>query len=337
VLDLETVRQEEPRRRRGGKLIYLLPVVTLLFIVSLIRLPYFVLRPGPAKDVETLIHISHHQTFPSRGHMLLTSISYYQPNAYQAFTAWLDPAESVVPERDLLAPGQSQKQEFQQALSQMDTSKIDAAVVALTRYAGYPASHGPGLLVEDVFDKTPALGKIFPGDLITKVDGKAVDDPDQLGTMIRAAGVGHPLAFTIEAGGKTRQVSVAPAKLPDVDHPVIGVSLVNNFPFPLTIESGNIGGPSAGLMWTLGLVDLLTPGDLTDGRTIAGTGEITVEGKVLPIGGIQEKVVAAERAGATIFFVPVQDAAGARSVAKKITLVPVKTYLDAVAYLQRLG
>jgi PDZ domain-containing protein len=89
-------------------------------------------------------------------------------------------------------------------------------------------------------------------------------------------------------------------------------------------------------MWTLGLVDLLTPGDLTGGRPIAGTGEITVEGKVLPIGGVQEKVVAAERAGATIFFVPPQDAAAARSVAKKILLVPVKTYLDAVAYLQRL-
>ena len=99
MLDLETVQTNEPRRRRGGKLIYLLPVVTLLFVLSSIRLPYFVLRPGPAKDVETLIHISHHQTFPSRGHMLLTSVSYYRPNAYQAFGAWLDPAESVVPVR----------------------------------------------------------------------------------------------------------------------------------------------------------------------------------------------------------------------------------------------
>jgi Lon-like protease len=335
MLDLETVR-EEPRRPRGGKLVYLLPVATVLFVLSLIRLPYFVLRPGPATDVETLIHISQHQTYPSRGHMLLTSVSYYRPNVYQALGAWFDPAESVVPQRDLLAPGQSEEQEFKQALSQMDTSKIDAAVVALTRYAGYPANHGPGLLVEDVFPKTPAEGKIFPGDVIREVDGKAVDDPDQLGAMIKAVGVGHPLTFTIEAGGKTRQASVAPAKLPNVDHPAIGISLVSNFPFPLTIDSGNIGGPSAGLMWTLGLVDLLTPGDLTGGRTIAGTGEITVEGKVLPIGGVQEKVVAAERAGATIFFVPPQDAAAARSVAKKILLVPVKTYLDAVAYLQRL-
>jgi PDZ domain-containing protein len=335
MLDLEPA-QDERRRSRGGKLIYLIPVVTVLFIASLIHLPYFVLRPGPAKDVETLIHISQHQTFPSRGHLLLTSVSYYRPNIYQAFGAWLDPAESVVPERDLLGPGQSQEQEFQQALSDMDTSKIDAAVLALTRYAGYPEEHGPGLLVEAVFPKSPAEGKIFAGDLITSVDGRSVDDPDRLGSMIEAAGVGHALTFSIQAGGKTRRVSVAPATVPDVDHPVIGVSIVNNFPFPLSIDSGNIGGPSAGLMWTLGLVDLLTPGDLTKGKTIAGTGQISLDGKVLPIGGVQEKVVAAERAGATLFFVPVQDAPAARSVAKKILLVPVKTYLEAVAYLERL-
>lgn len=335
MLDLEPV-QTKPHRPRVGRLVYLLPVVTLLFILSLIRLPYFVFRPGPAQDVETLIHISQHQTYPSGGHLLLTSVSYFRPNAYQALRAWLDSTEAVIPEKDVLSPGQSQEQEFQQALSQMDTSKIDAAVVALTRYAGYPEKHGPGLLVEAAFPKTPAEGKIFAGDVITAVDGRSVDDPDQLGSMIRAAGAGHALTFTIEAGGKTRRVSVAPAKVPGVDHPVIGVSLVNTFPFPLTIDSGNIGGPSAGLMWTLGLVDLLTPGDLTGGRTVAGTGEITVEGKVLPIGGVEEKVVAAERSGATIFFVPVKDAAAARSVAGKIVLVPVSTYLDAIAYLQRL-
>jgi PDZ domain-containing protein len=335
MLDLEPI-QDERRRSRGGKLVYLIPVVVVLFVASMVRLPYVVLQPGPAKDVETLIHISGHQTFPSRGQLLLTSVSYYKPNLYQAIGAWLDPAESVVPERELLRPGQSREQEFQQALSDMDTSKIDAAVLALTRYVGYPEEHGPGLLVEAAFPKTPAEGKIFAGDLITAVDGKSVDDPDELGSLVRAAGIGHALTFTIRAGGKTRRVSVAPAKVPDVDHPVIGVSLVNNFPFPLSIDSGNIGGPSAGLMWTLGLVDLLTPGDLTNGKTIAGTGQITLDGKVLPIGGVQEKVVAAERAGATLFFVPVQDAPAARSVAKKILLVPVKTYLEAVAYLERL-
>ena len=100
------------------------------------------------------------------------------------------------------------------------------------------------------------------------------------------------------------------------------------------IDSGDIGGPSAGLMWTLGVIDLLTPGELTGGRVIAGTGTIALDGTVGPIGGIQEKVVAAEHAGAKVFFVPTADAAGARSIAHGIVLVPVKTFQDALDYLQ---
>jgi PDZ domain-containing protein len=120
-----------------------------------------------------------------------------------------------------------------------------------------------------------------------------------------------------------------------ISYPVIGVAGVENFPFPLTIDSGNIGGPSAGLMWTLGLADLLTPGDLTGRKTIAGTGTIDLEGKVGPIGGIGEKVIAAERAGAKVFFAPTQDAPEARRAADHIVIVAVATFMDAVKYLQQ--
>ena len=108
-----------------------------------------------------------------------------------------------------------------------------------------------------------------------------------------------------------------------------------NFPFPLSISSGDIGGPSAGLMWTLGLIDLLTPGDLTGGRKIAGTGEIGPDGKIYPIGGVQEKVVAAERSGAALFFAPRANASDARSVAHRMTIVTVGTYRDALRYLEQ--
>jgi PDZ domain-containing protein len=335
MVDVEPGLEEERRPPRGGRLVYLIPVLAVLFIVSLIRLPYFVLRPGPAEDVETQIHVSGRQTYRSQGHMLLTSISYYRPTAYQALVAWLDPAQAVVSEGTILGPGQSEQQELQVARSQMDTSKIDAAVIALTRYAGYPDRHGSGLLVENVYPDTPAEGKLFPGDVISRIDGSVVDDPDRAGDLIRKAGVGGRLSLTVEAAGKTRRVVVTPSRLPNVDHPAIGVSLVDNFPFDLTIDSGGIGGPSGGLMWTLGLVDLLTPGDMTGGRIVAGTGEITPEGKVVPIGGIAQKVAAAERAGASIFFVPIQNAEAARAVANRIVLVPVSSYLEALAYLER--
>ena len=127
---------------------------------------------------------------------------------------------------------------------------------------------------------------------------------------------------------------MAPVQPKDENHPIIGILSVDNFPFPLTISSGDIGGPSAGLMWTLGLVDVLTPGDLTHGHVVAGTGVIEPNGKVDPIGGIQQKVVAAERAGATVFFAPASETADAQAVAHRMTIVSVRTYADALSWLQ---
>jgi Lon-like protease len=320
-----------PKRRRRP--IFLLPIVALAIVLLYVRLPYFVLAPGPAEDVEPLIHLQHAQGDPTRGHFLLTAIRFYQPNAYQLLGAWLSPTEAVVPERDLLAPGQTQDQETQVALSEMDQSKIDATIVALSKYAGYPQQHGDGALIESVFPGTPAEGKLFAGDVITSVNGKPIHQAADVSAPIVAAGVGHPVAFTVMAAGETRQVSVAPAIVKGADHPVVGISVFNNFPFDLTISSGNIGGPSAGLMWTLGLIDLLTPGDLTGGRTIAGTGTIDPDGNVGPIGGIEEKVAAAERSHATAFFAPAMQAAEARAVAHGIVIVPVNSYADALDYL----
>src|SRR5205823_3169019 len=146
------------------------------------------------------------------------------------------------------------------------------------------------------------------------------------------------LTFTVRAAGQTRTERIAPTTIKGVDHPIIGVSLVQNFPFPIDISSGDIGGPSAGLMWTLGLADLLTPGDLTGGRVVAGTGEILPDGRVLPIGGIEEKVAAVERSfqasgepsASRIFFVPVEDANAAQAVAHGITIVPVRIGVSIV-------
>jgi len=327
-------------RRRRSRWLALVPFAMVAFIAYVVQLPYFVLGPGPARDVEPLIHLSGADDPSEAGHLLLTAITVNRANAYGLLGAWLDRSESVVPERDILAPGQNEQQEFQVAISQMDTSKIDAAVVALTRFAGYPDHSRPGALVERVDDGLPASGKLFAGDLIVAVDGRPVQGPGDLGQIIQRAGAGQPLHLTVQGrpGGATR-VTVAPVSrtFRGVARDVIGVLLVQNFPFPLTISSGQIGGPSAGLMWSLGLSDLLTPGDLTGGRTIAGTGEIFLDGRVFPIGGVEEKVVAAERAGATVFLTPRANASAARRVAHTIRIVVIDTYQDALGYLQATG
>jgi PDZ domain-containing protein len=322
------------RPRWVAALMVLATLAVLALVASLIRLPYYVISPGPARDVKPLIHIDEQTVYPSDGHLLLTAVNLRQANVYDALEAWIDPAKSVVPERDILAPGETHEEEVERARSEMDTSKIDAAVVALSDYVGYPANHGRGVLVESVLSGAPADGKLFTGDVILAVDGVRIDDPEELGDRIRAAGEGHSLMLRVEAGGEVHEVEVAPATVPDVEYPIIGITSVHNFPFPLSIDSADIGGPSAGLMWSLGLAELLSPGDLTKGRVIAGTGEIFPDGQVGAIGGVEEKVVAAERAGATIFFAPADNAASARAVADGMRIVAVDTYEEAVNYLE---
>jgi PDZ domain-containing protein len=314
----------------------LIPVATLAFILYFVHLPFYVLGPGPARDVEPLIHVTGTRVYESQGHFLLTAVTFDRANVYGMLRAWTNAERSVVPERDILGPGRTEEEEFRVARSEMDTSKIDAAIVALSLYAGYPDRRRPGALVERVFADTPAEGKLFAGDVIRSVDGRPVAGPGELGERIVQAGPGRPLRLTV--GGRpdgTVNVTVTPERRRIEGKPrtIIGVSLFPNFPFPLTIESGQIGGPSAGLMWALGLTDVLTAGDLTGGRTIAGTGAIDYNGLVYPIGGVAEKVVAARRAGADLFFVPVQDAAAARRAAGGIAVVAVTTFRDALDHL----
>ncbi len=284
-----------------------------------------------------LIHVKGTRTHPTDGHFLLTAVLLDRSNVYDALYGWIRRESSVVSEDEVLQPGQTPEREREVARSEMDTSKIDAAIVALSDYAGYPKRHGPGVLIEQVLPGTPADGKLFAGDLITDVDGRRVDSPDELGRAIKRIGMGRPGRFTVQAAGKTRQPRIVPGRVGGVKGPAIGVTAVHNFPFEVSISSGDIGGPSAGLMWTLGLVDLLTPGALTKGRTIAGTGQIVPDGTVESVGGIEQKVAAAERAGASVFFAPAGEANQARSVASRMRVVSVRSYKDAVRFLQILS
>ncbi|HEX2088568.1 MAG TPA: S16 family serine protease [Actinomycetota bacterium] len=310
-----------------------LPLVAFAVILYLLPLPYYVIGPGPAKDVIPLIHIRGHPTHPTNGHFLLTAVLLDRSNVYDALYGWISDEDSVVPEEEVLLPGETPQEERRVARSQMDTSKIDAAIVALSEYADYPKRHGRGVLVERVVPETPAEGKLFAGDVITEIDGHRVDTPRQLSRQIDRIGFRNRGRFTVHAAGKTRHPQITPGRVRGVEGPAIGITAVHNFPFEVSISSGEIGGPSAGLMWTLGLIDLLTPGELANGRTIAGTGQILPDGTVESVGGIEQKVAAAERAGASVFFVPAQEAAQATSIATKTRVVPVQTYRDAVRFL----
>jgi PDZ domain-containing protein len=312
--------------------------VGLAFLAGWVRLPYYSLGPGPAREVQPLIRVTGHQEFPSDGKLIMTTVRFHSVSAVGALFAWLDPDQAVVPEHTLFPPGETAEQETQRALSQMDQSKIDAAYVVLRRLADYPHEHGDGALIEYVSPGCPAEGKLYTGDVVESIDGTPVHSQDDAAEALDAAPVGDPIAFEVRAGGETHDVAVTRATCdPRIDRPLVGIFMIDAFPFGVQISSGDVGGPSAGLMWALGLYDLLTPGDLTAGRTIAGTGTIDTRGRVGPIGGIQDKAVAAERAGAMIFLVPADNMDDLRNVdTGEMRLISVSAFNEALDALQSL-
>ena len=293
-----------------------LPLAALVFAAGTVFLPYYAIGPGPARNVEPLIRFEDRPRYESDGRFILTSVRFDQLTALGVLGAWLDPDRTIVPRSDVYAPGESIEQERVRATSQMDTSKLDAASVVLEELTDYPREHGDGVLVESVVEGCAADGELFPGDRILTIDGREVDSYRQASRAIQAVPSGRALTFDVTVDGEPETVRLVREPCGGREEPLVGVSMINSFPFDVQIASGDIGGPSAGLMWALGLYDLLTPGDLTGGATIAGTGEIALDGTVFPIGGIEEKVVAAADAGATAFLVPEDNLAGARSVGR---------------------
>ena len=309
-------------------------LVAIAFGAGWVRLPYFSFGPGPAREIVPLIHVEGARTYGSSGHLVMTTVRFTQVTALGALTAWIDPEQAVVNEDRVYPPGLSPSEEEERAVSQMDQSKIDAAAVALAEVTGYPREHGPGALVEFVGPGCPADGRLFPGDLILRIAGEEVDSRREASRLIDAVPADEPIEFRIEADGEVHDLRVTRGSCPETDEPLIGILLVEPFPFEITIESGDVGGPSAGLMWAVGLYDLLTPGDLTDGRTVAGTGSIDLDGNVGPIGGILDKVVAARDANADIMLVPEDNFDEIRVIdAGETRLISVSTFDEALEAL----
>jgi Lon-like protease len=315
--------------------VWLLVPLTAALAAVTVYLPYYSIGPGPARAVQPLIQFDDRPRYESEGSFVLTSVRFDQLTAYGLILAWFDPDLSVVPRDDLFAPGETPDQERERSISQMDQSKLDAAFVVLDELTGYPEEHGDGVLIESVVEGCAADGELYPGDVVQAIDGTEVDDVGDARRSIRAASSGARLTFDVTVDGEPETVSLVREPCGGSERPLVGVSMIESFPFEIRIRSGEIGGPSAGLTLALALYDLLTPGDLTGGRTIASTGQLGIDGTVYPIGGAGDKVVAAENAGATVLMLPSSNVEDARAAGEsEIELVPVETFAEALAYLQ---
>jgi Lon-like protease len=322
--------------KRIARYLALSIVAASLVAAAWIRLPYYAVGPGPAREVTPLIRFDGPQRYESSGKLVMTTVRWYQVTPIQAMITWFDPNASLISQDVLYQPGTDRDEERRRSLSDMDQSKINASFLVLSRLTGYPKEHGSGALVEGTVPACPAAGTLFPGDLVTAIDGHAIDSRNEASHAIEASRPGRPLTFHIEAAGEEQDVQITRERCIDEAprRAFVGVNMVPSFPFPLTIESGDIGGPSAGLMWALGLYDLMTSGDLTGGRTIAGTGTISLDGTVGPIGGVTDKIVAAERSGADVFLVPVDDMPELEGTdTGDVEVIPVATFDEALEAL----
>jgi Lon-like protease len=333
-------------RRSLTLVIALVATLVAVAVAVLVPVPYVILEPGPTLNTlgqdssgQPLITIAGHKTYPTTGNLNLVTISYeggpgVNVNIFQALRAWLDPSEAVVPEGELFPAGQSAQQTEQQDTEQMASSQETATAAAFTElHIPYQTQ----VVVMSTVPGLPANTVLKAGDQILAVDGKPVTGQSDLSSLITAHPAGSALQLTVLRAGNTLHLAV---NSKNVDgSPVIGVEVQEEykFPFNVKISVGAIGGPSAGMMFALGIIDKLTPMNLTGGKFIAGTGEITASGQVQPIGGIQQKMVGARDAGATIFLTPASncsDTAGAVPAGLKI--VKVSTLTQAIDDLEAI-
>ena len=312
----------------------------------LVPVPYVILGPGPTLNTlgkdsagRPLITISGHPSYPTNGHLNMVTVSYqgcqgHRFNIFTALVAWLNPHQAVVPESEICPAGQTQQQTKEQDTQEMTSSQSIATAAALTELH---IPYSTQVVVVQPEKGFPAYGVLKAGDAITAVDGQPVTSPAGLSKLIYAHPAGSTLTLSITRNGQSHQVQVGTRQAGG--HPVMGVTITQEykFPFQVTISVGDIGGPSAGMMFALGIIDKLTKMDLTAGRFIAGTGEIEPNGKVDPIGGIQQKMIGARNAGATIFLTPAANCANTKgAVPAGLRLVKVSTLNQAVTYLEAL-
>jgi PDZ domain-containing protein len=325
-----------PVRRRVTAAVGVLALIGLVFAVNFYRLPVVALSPGPMEDVLARLKVEGSRVYDSEGKLYLTSVGI--DDDVRFYEALLDMANrdvQLVPRAELYPEDQESTEIDKENAALMDRSKETASVVAL-REVGYEIEPS-GVEVTQVVAGSPADGKLRAGDRILRADGRAIDSTEDVRAAITGHEIGERVAFRIDRDDTEKDVSV---QVREADgQPRVGILLRDLFPdlpVKVSIETeNNIGGPSAGLMFTLSIIDKLTPEDLTGGRRIAGTGEIALDGGVLPVGGVAEKLIAVRRLGVTTFLIPAENCDSVRGrVPDGLRLVKVAKIEDALQFLR---
>ena len=316
------------RRRWGITLVTLATIFTVAY--TAIPVPFAIEHPGPwwntlgnqtvfqdcspeptEEGTQPLIEISGTTVYPTTGALDLLTVCLegtpeVRPNWFDVIAAYFTPSQSVIPFEYVYPKDQTQDERDTANAADMVDSQAEAIAAAMT-YLGYSVE--AGVTVKETSAGMPADGVLLPGDVIVAVNANRLTSIDKLIEAVHSAGVGTPMDLTLDRSGQTVVVTVAPASAEG--KPIIGLigQTAYDYPFDVTIHLNDVGGPSAGMMFALGIIDKVTPDDLTGGKKFAGTGTIDAAGTVGPIGGIREKLYSAQAAGAEFFLAPVDDCA----------------------------
>ncbi|MEU6281236.1 PDZ domain-containing protein [Streptomyces sp. NPDC047028] len=346
-------------RRTATMLASTLMLIALLCAGVLIPVPYAEMSPGPTVNTlgnhggEPVLQISGHKTYPTDGHLNMTTVRVtsadFRMNMVEAVYGWLAHDSVIVPHDTLYPDGKTEQQSTQENAEEFSESQESAKVAALEQL------HIPvksWVIVSAVVKDSPAEGSLHAGDAIKAVDGTAVKQPSDVAKLVTKHKPGQNVVFTVvpakdqaaaAKAGKpataTRKVTLTTTTSHDTGakRAIVGITAGTDhaFPFSIDIKLADVGGPSAGMMFALGLYDKLTPGSLTGGAFVAGTGTIDDDGKVGPIGGIEMKTIGARRKGAQYFLTPAENcASAAKNTPDGLRLVKVRTIGDALAALK---
>ena len=341
---------EAPEHYRIPKWPFVLAVIFMVIGIAIaiawpIKVAYYTLSPGPLYDTSDFIHVVGEEQ-EIEGELFFLTVSLREANVFEYVAAQVNPKVDVAPRQNIRPTGVSPADLRRENLARMNQSKTDAQFVALTKLGYEPIYIGTGALVIETVPDSAADGVLLADDIIVGIDGNEVafrsDVIDNLADKEIGDRVALAIERTVEGSDEIESIEVEivlGVHADDPSKPMVGVLLDNNppiieFPVEVDMDSQNIGGPSAGTMFTLEIMNQLTEQDLTGGLRIAGTGTISHDGTVGAIGGVTQKVHAAIDAGATVVFIPARNYDDAVAAAgDKIIVVRIETIDDALDYL----
>ena len=345
----------KPRRRRRGRVIgwgILVLAVVAAIIIGMMPAPYVIEKPGPVFNTTgttrvggttvPVIQISGASTYPTGGTLDMLTVNVdgspgYPPTWSEVASAWFDPSQAVVPMDEIYAPQETTEQSNKEGAAEMADSQQEATAAA---FGEQHIKYKSVVSVDSTIKGSPAAALLKAGDILISVNGKTFQNTDQLHSLIVANGTKDPMTLVFTRKGVSQTVQFTPEKTSN--GATLGVYITQKFTFPITvkIQLQDVGGPSAGMMFALGIIDKLTPGELNGGKKIAGTGTITAGGVVGAIGGIRQKMYGARDAGAKYFLAPASNCGGSDGVRGHIpsglTVFATSTLAQSVTILKAI-